>query len=213
MIERWDEVLVIAKKVLAREAKAIYQMIDLVGQNFLQAVDLIRKSSGKVVVIGIGKSGHIGKKIAASMASLGTPAFFVHAAEAVHGDLGMIGPEDVVILISHSGETSEVLALLDPLRQLGTKCIAITSRPDSSLAKACDVTLITGVTEEADTLKLAPTASSTATLALGDALAVALSSVKGFSRGDFARLHPGGALGKALAPEIPKKEKEHPAKS
>jgi arabinose-5-phosphate isomerase len=153
---------------------------------------------GKVIVTGVGKSGHIGKKIAASLASTGTPAFFVHSTEGVHGDLGMIQQEDVVILISNSGETKEVLSLLPTLEKIGSKRISITSKEKSTLALSCDVVLAYQYEGEADHLGLAPTISSTLTLVIGDALAVALSILKDFKKEDFHLYHPGGSLGQQL---------------
>jgi len=198
---REKRILSIAKDVLRKEAAAIQNLSESLDETFLQAIELLEGCKGKAIVIGIGKSGHVGRKIAASLASLGTPAFFVHAGEAPHGDLGMIGTQDVVILISHSGETPEILALLDAITKIGCKTIAITANGQSSLARRVDVVLTTGVTEEADPMNLAPTSSSTATLALGDALAVTLAQIKGFTKDDFAFFHPGGALGKRLARE------------
>jgi arabinose-5-phosphate isomerase len=154
--------------------------------------------AGRVVVIGMGKSGHIANKIAATLASTGTPSFFVHPAEAVHGDLGMITPDDVVIALSNSGETSEVLALVPVLKRLGVRLVALTGNPASSLARASDVHLDVSVPAEACPLNLAPTASTTATLAMGDALAVSLLRLRGFTEADFARSHPGGSLGRRL---------------
>jgi arabinose-5-phosphate isomerase len=153
---------------------------------------------GRVIVCGIGKSGHVGRKIAASLASLGQPAFFLHAAEAIHGDLGMVTADDVMILISHSGETKEVLNLLPSLRRIGPKRIALTGKSASTLARNCDITLCTHVEREADAMNLAPTTSAVVTLGLGDALAVVVSMMRGFTRENFAVFHPGGALGKQL---------------
>jgi len=149
-------------------------------------------------VVGIGKSGHVGNKMAATFASLGTPAFFLHAADASHGDLGMIANEDVCILISYSGQSDELLDILKPIKRIGSDTVAITGNPDSDLAKQCDFNLDIGVRSEADPLGLAPTSSSTATLVLGDALAIAVMETRGFKEKDFADLHPGGALGKKL---------------
>ena len=166
------------------------------------AVELLFNCKGRVVVSGVGKSGHIGRKLAATLASTGTPAFFVHAAEAAHGDLGMITKDDVVIGISYSGETGELLTVIPVLKREGTALITITGNPKSSLAKNADVNLNVHVTAEACPLNLAPTSSTTATLAMGDALAVACMHAKGFTKEDFARSHPGGALGRRLLTHV-----------
>ena len=187
------------KKVIEVEAASIKALSEQIGPSFTEALALIKECKGKVIVSGVGKSGHIGKKMAASLASTGTPAFFVHSTEGLHGDLGMIQKEDVVILISNSGETSEVLGLLPSLLKIGCKTIAITSRTDSSLSQFCDVALTYQYTSEADHLGLAPTTSSTVTLVIGDALAVALSMSKNFKKEDFHLYHPGGSLGKKLS--------------
>ena len=157
-----------------------------------------------MVVTGVGKSGHVGKKIAATLASLGTPAFFLHAAEGVHGDLGMITNKDIVLAISYSGESSEVLALLPSIQEIGAKMIALTGGLSSTLAQRAQVVLDTSVEREADHLGLAPTASTTATMALGDALAITLAAQSGFTKKDFYRFHPGGSLGQKLYSEIGK---------
>lgn len=192
----------LARRVLAIEAAAITQLAARLTDDFARAVELIFGCHGRVIVSGLGKSGHIGRKIAATMASTGTPAYFVHAAEAVHGDLGMITREDVLIAISNSGETEELLTIVPLFKRQGGRLIAITGNPDSSLAKEADVHLDARVEEEACPLNLAPTASTTATLALGDALAVALLDARGFSAADFARSHPGGALGRRLLTHV-----------
>lgn len=163
-----------------------------------EAIDLIAKCEGKIVVTGVGKSGHIASKIAATMASTGTPSFFVHPGEACHGDLGMIEEDDLVIAISHSGESSEIMTILPICKKRGIKIVTITANPESSMAKIADVHLCTYVTEEAGPLNLAPTSSTTVTLVLGDAIAIALSEMKKFTKHDFAASHPGGALGKRL---------------
>jgi arabinose-5-phosphate isomerase len=167
-----------------------------------QAVSLLLQCKGRVVVSGIGKSGHIGKKIAATLASTGTPALFVHPAEAAHGDLGMVTPEDVVIAISYSGEAAELMAILPVVKRMGGHVIAMTGKPSSSLAKLADVHLDVSVAKEACPMNLAPTASTTVTLALGDAIAVALLDLRGFKEEDFARSHPGGALGRRLLTHV-----------
>lgn len=180
------------------EAQAAQALLDQIDESYADAIELLRNCQGKVVVTGVGKSGIIGKKIAASLASTGTPAFFVHATEAVHGDSGMICQDDVVILISNSGETAEVLNVISCLDQIGSKRISITSNHESSLAKACDVSIAYRYEREADHLNLAPTTSATLTLVIGDALAVTLSCLRGFTSADFHRYHPGGSLGAQL---------------
>lgn len=187
-----------AKEVLKIEAEAILKLRERLNEQFVQAVDTLLKCPGRVVVTGMGKSGHIGRKIAATLASTGTPTFFLHPAEGIHGDLGMVTEKDVVIAISNSGETEEVLSILPTLKRLGTTIIALTGKSQSSLAKNADVFLDIGVEKEACPLGLAPTASTTATLAMGDALAVVLLEARGFQPEDFALFHPGGALGRRL---------------
>lgn len=187
------------KNVIDIEADAIRNLSDNIGPEFETALSLLRDCEGKVVITGVGKSGHIGKKIAASLASTGTPAFFVHSTEGVHGDLGMIQKDDIVIMISNSGETGEVLSLLPSLEKIGSKKIAITSKKNSTLAEACNVALTYDYDREADPLGLAPTTSSTLTLVIGDSLAIALSNLKGFKKEDFHLYHPGGSLGKQLS--------------
>ncbi|KKI90010.1 isomerase [Bacillus sp. SA1-12] len=186
------------KRVIEIEASSIQELLNQVGPHYETAVNLIKNCKGKVIVTGVGKSGHVGKKIAASLASTGTPAFFVHSTEGVHGDLGMIQKEDIVIMISNSGETAEVLNLLPSLEKIGSKCIAITSRKDSTLAQSCEVALTYQYNTEADFHGLAPTTSSTITLVIGDALAIALSNLKEFKEEDFLLYHPGGSLGEQL---------------
>jgi arabinose-5-phosphate isomerase len=168
------------------------------GPAFVAAVAAMRNCPGHVIVMGMGKSGHVGRKIAATLASTGTPAFFVHPAEAGHGDLGMVRPADVVLAISNSGEVDELAAILPALRRLGVVLVAMTGRPASTLARHADIVISSAVAEEACPLNLAPTASTTAQMALGDALAVALLDARGFREADFARSHPGGALGRKL---------------
>jgi len=187
-----------AKRVLRIEADAVAALIDRIDATFEQAVDMVLESKGRVVVTGMGKSGQIGKKIAATLASTGTPALFLHPAEGVHGDLGMVMRGDVVIALSNSGETEELARMLPSLKRLGIQIIALTGNRESTLAKNSDVVLDVGVKEEACPLGLAPTASTTAALAMGDALAVALLDKRGFRPEDFACFHPGGALGKRL---------------
>jgi len=190
--------LVLARKVLQTEAAAILGLVDRLDGRFAAAVMMLKECRGRVIVTGMGKSGIISRKIAATFSSTGTPAFFLHPAEAIHGDLGMIQRDDVVIALSHSGETGEVLRLLETIRRLGARIIAITGSPGSTLAQAADVALDCHVTEEACPMNLVPTASTTAALALGDALAMTLLVEKGFREEDFANLHPGGKLGKRL---------------
>jgi arabinose-5-phosphate isomerase len=194
--------LELSRHVLSLEAKAINSLVDRIDKSFLEAVDLILESDGRVVVSGIGKSGHIARKIASTLASTGTPAYFVHAAEAGHGDLGMIRPEDVFICISYSGESSELLSIVPLVKRQGAKLIAITGQAQSTLAREADVHLDAAVEQEACPLNLAPTASTTAALALGDALAVTLLDARGFSEADFARSHPGGSLGRRLLTHV-----------
>lgn len=188
----------LARQVLAIEAAAIGALAGRLGAPFVAAVDLVLNCRGRVVVVGIGKSGHVGGKLAATLASTGTPAFFVHATEALHGDLGMITAADVVLMLSNSGETDELVALVPHVKRAGAPVVALTGNEQSSLAQAADVHLDARVDTEACPLGLAPTASTTAVLALGDALALALLDQRGFSAEDFMRSHPGGALGRRL---------------
>ena len=187
-----------AKRVLKIEADAVAALIDRIDERFERAVEMILDCKGRVVVTGMGKSGLIGKKIAATLASTGTPALFLHPAEGIHGDLGMVMRGDTVIALSNSGETEEIARMLPSLKRLGIKIIALTGNTDSTLAKNSDVVIDVGVKEEACPLGLAPTASTTATLAMGDAIAVALLDKRGFREEDFACFHPGGTLGKRL---------------
>lgn len=197
-----DRVLALARRVLEIEAEAVRALADQLGPEFVKAVDLILASSGRVIVSGVGKSGHIGRKFAATLASTGTPAYFVHAAEAAHGDLGMITANDVLIALSYSGSGEELLKIVPLVKRQGARLIAITGNPDSPLAREADVHLNGAVKEEACPLNLAPTASTTASLALSDALAVALLDARGFGADDFARSHPGGALGRRLLTHV-----------
>jgi len=190
--------LELARKVLRTEAEAILGLIDRVDETFSAAVRLLLDCRGRVIVTGMGKSGIIARKIAATFSSTGTPAFFLHPAEAVHGDLGALQADDVVVALSHTGETGELLRLLETIRRIGARLVAMTGSPDSSLARAADLVINCGVDEEACPLNLAPTASTTAALAMGDALAMTLLVEKGFRPEDFANLHPGGGLGKRL---------------
>lgn len=186
------------KRVLEIEARAISALVDRLDQRFTDAVAVLARCEGKVVVTGMGKSGLIGQKIAATLASTGSPAFFLHPAEAIHGDLGMVTRGDTLLAISNSGETEEVVKLLPVLKRLNIPVVAMTGKLHSTLAKHCDVVLDVSVAEEACPLGLAPTASTTATLAMGDALAIALLEHRGFKAEDFALVHPGGTLGRRL---------------
>ncbi len=193
-----EELLDLARETLEIESRALQRMSSRLSDAFAAACRLCMATPGRVVVTGMGKSGHIASKIAATLASTGTPAFFMHPAEASHGDLGMITEQDLLLAISYSGETDEILTILPLVKRMGAKLVTMTGNPDSTLAKTADVHLDVGVTEEACPLNLAPTASTTATLAMGDALAVALLKSRGFTAEDFARSHPSGSLGKRL---------------
>ena len=193
-----EHLLVLARQVLDIEADALRTVSSRLDNGFAEAVNLILACTGRVVVSGMGKSGHIGGKIAATLASTGTPAFFMHPGEASHGDLGMITHSDVVLALSNSGESSEIVSIVPLIKRRGAKLIAMTGNPGSTMAREADAHLNAGVDKEACPLNLAPTASTTAALALGDALAVALLDARGFSADDFARTHPGGSLGRRL---------------
>jgi arabinose-5-phosphate isomerase len=188
----------LALAVIQAEAQAVAALSQQINEQFVHACQLMLACKGRVVVLGVGKSGHIAGKIAATLASTGTPAFFVHAGEASHGDLGMITRQDVVLALSNSGETNEILTILPIIKRLGTPLIAMTGNTQSTLAKFADAHINVGVAQEACPLGLAPTSSTTAALVMGDALAVSLLETKGFTRDDFAMSHPGGALGKRL---------------
>jgi arabinose-5-phosphate isomerase len=192
---RRQELRRIAERVLRLEADAILGLIPKLDERFEQAIDLLQGCAGRVIVTGIGKSGIIGRKIAATLASTGTPAYFLHPAEGVHGDLGMLARGDVVLALSNSGETDEVLAILPPLKRLGVRIVLLTGNAQSTLARQCDVVLDVGVPEEACPMNLAPTSSTTAALAAGDALAMALLELRGLRPEDYAALHPRGTLG------------------
>jgi arabinose-5-phosphate isomerase len=196
--------LELARATLQIEADALIALHDRLATDVSvgQAVSLLLNCKGRVVVSGIGKSGHIGRKIAATLASTGTPALFVHPAEAAHGDLGMVTPDDAFIAISYSGESAELMAILPVVKRMGGAVISMTGKPESSLAKLADVHLDVSVAKEACPMNLAPTASTTVTLALGDAIAVALLDLRGFKEEDFARSHPGGALGRRLLTHV-----------
>jgi arabinose-5-phosphate isomerase len=196
------EAIALGRRVLRIEAEALADVERRLDDGFATAVDLIATSSGRVIVSGVGKSGHIARKIAATLTSTGTPASFLHPTEGLHGDLGMVGSDDVAILLSKSGESDEVLTLLAHLKRFGVRTIALTGQRESSLARECDATLDAWVREEACPHDLAPTTSTTVALALGDALAVVILERKGFRREDFARFHPGGSLGRKLLTRV-----------
>ena len=197
-----EQAIRLARETLDIEAAAVLGLKQHLGLSFARAVEMMLRVSGRIVVMGMGKSGHIGRKIAATLASTGTPAMFVHPADASHGDLGMIKSVDLVLAISNSGESDELTAILPVLKRLGAPLIAMTGKAESTLARHADVFLDCGVEKEACPLNLAPTASTTAQLALGDALAVALLDARGFKAEDFARSHPGGALGRKLLTHV-----------
>lgn len=197
-----DQAITLGRRVLRLETEALAEVERRLGEGFARAVDLVASSSGRVIVAGVGKSGLIGRKIAATLTSTGTPATFLHPTESLHGDLGIVGRDDVAILLSKSGESGEVLVLLEHLKRFGVRTIAITGSATSSLARECDATLDAWVREEACPHDLAPTTSTTAALALGDALAVVILARKGFRREDFARFHPGGSLGRKLLTRV-----------
>ncbi len=192
----------LAREVLNIEASAVQALSARLDDNFLHALDIILQCKGRVIVSGMGKSGHIARKIAATMSSTGTPAYFVHPGEASHGDLGMITSEDVIIALSYSGESQELMTIVPIIKRQGAKLISMTGKPESSLAQVADAHLNAAVDKEACPMNLAPTASTTAALALGDALAVALLDAKGFGAEDFARSHPGGSLGRRLLTHV-----------
>jgi arabinose-5-phosphate isomerase len=202
-----------AKKVLEIESEAIKDLIKQLDDNFLQAVELISKCKGRVIVTGMGKSGLIGRKIASTLSSTGTSAFFVHPVEGMHGDMGMVMKEDIVLALSYSGETGEMKKILPLIKRLGVRLVTLTGNPDSSLAKESDVVLNVKVKREACPFNLVPTASTTAMLALGDALAISLLNKKGFKEADFALLHPAGVIGKKLllrVEDVMRKGEENP---
>ncbi|WP_295936780.1 KpsF/GutQ family sugar-phosphate isomerase [uncultured Alistipes sp.] len=192
------QILELARTAINTEIDALREMKERLGDNFAEAVETILTGRGKCIVTGMGKSGHVGRKIAATLASTGTPSFYLHPAEAFHGDLGMISPEDIVLALSYSGETDEILKIVPFVHSNGNKLISMTGNPESALAKNSDVHLDVSVAEEACILHLAPTSSTTAQIAMGDALAVSLMHMRGFTSVDFARLHPGGSLGRRL---------------
>ena len=204
MSESWENdpehnlIIDSGRRVVEKEIAGLGGIVEAIGASFVQAVRSLVECQGRVIVMGVGKSGHVGRKIAASMASTGTPAFFVHSDEALHGDLGMLTSKDVVILLSNSGETAEIVNGIPNIKAIGAKIISITSKAESTMAKASDIHLCIGKLDEADHLGLAPSTSSTATLVLGDALALTVSQVKKFKKEQFALFHPGGKLGEKL---------------
>ncbi len=197
-----DQAIALGRRVLRLETEALAEVERRLGEDFARAVDLLASSRGRVIVSGVGKSGLIGRKIAATLTSTGTPASFLHPVESLHGDLGLVGGDDVAILLSKSGESDEVLVLLEHLKRFGVRTIGIAGNAASSLARECDATLDAWVREEACPHDLAPTTSTTVALALGDALAVVLLERRGFQREDFARVHPGGSLGRKLLTRV-----------
>ncbi|MDH6363861.1 arabinose-5-phosphate isomerase [Enterococcus sp. PF1-24] len=192
------DILKRAKEVIESERNGLELAGAAINDNYLAIIKTIENCQGKVVFTGVGKSGHIGKKLAATFASLGTCAIFVHSTESLHGDLGMVQPEDVVVMMSNSGETQEILAMIEPLKKIGCKKVAFTSKEHSTLAKNCEELLAYQLEREADTLNLAPTTSAVIMLAIGDSIGVTLSEMKQFSSQDFYLYHPGGSLGKKL---------------
>ncbi|RKY39973.1 MAG: KpsF/GutQ family sugar-phosphate isomerase [Candidatus Omnitrophota bacterium] len=192
------EIISQAQEVLQTEGESILRLIPRLGKNFIQAIELLYQCKGRVIIIGMGKPGIIAKKISATLASTGTPSFFLHPAEAAHGDLGMVTERDIVVILSNSGETEEIIKILPSIKRIGSKIVALTGKVNSTLARNSDVVLDTSVEKEACKLGLAPTSSTTAMLAMGDALAVVLFQKKGFRKEDYAFFHPGGILGKRL---------------
>ncbi len=192
-------ILTLAERVLRLEAESVLALCARLDDRFVAAVEILHDCRGRVIVTGMGKSGLIGRKIAATLASTGTPAYFLHPAEGVHGDLGMVAREDVVLALSNSGETDEVLAVLPGLKRLGIRLVLLTGAPTSALARQADIVLDVGVVEEACPINLAPTSSTTAALAMGDALAMALLDLRGLGPDDYAALHPRGSLGWKVA--------------
>lgn len=193
-----EEIIHSLKNVINIEANSLTNLSNSINDSYVDAINLLNNCEGKVVITGVGKSGHIGRKMAATFSSTGTPSFFLHSTEGVHGDLGMISKNDVVILISNSGETKEVLSLLPTIEKIEAKTISITSNSESTLAQKVDISLEYSYSNEADELNLAPTSSSTMTLVIGDSLAVTLSTINNFKKEDFHLFHPGGNLGKLL---------------
>ncbi|MFP4486424.1 MAG: SIS domain-containing protein [Campylobacterales bacterium] len=192
------ELLDVAKNVIQTEIDELYSLKNRLNSSFIEAVETIHKTSGKLIIIGVGKSGLVGSKMAATLASTGTSSFFIHPTEAMHGDLGMISTQDSVVAISYSGESEEIVKAVPHIKEMGVKLIGMSGNPSSTLAKYSDIHLDIGVNKEACPLNIAPTSSTTITMALGDALAVVLMKKRGFKQSDFAKLHPGGSLGKKL---------------
>ena len=201
-MSRLDAPIDIAKRVLKIEADAIFNLIDRLDQDYTKAIELILAQRGRLLVLGVGKSGHIGRKIAATLASTGQPSFYIHPTEAIHGDLGMMVPGDVCLMISHSGNTDELLATVPWIKRFGLPIIAMTANPESKLARYADIILNTHVYVEACPYNLAPTSSTTAALAFGDAIAITLLTMRGFKEDDFAMCHPGGVIGKRLLTKV-----------
>lgn len=193
-----EKICALGRDVIQIEADTIHDLIERIDEHFAKACEYLLNCPGRIVVIGVGKSGHIGKKIAATLASTGSPAFFIHPSEAKHGDIGMITAEDVLLVLSNSGESEEIVDIIPSIKRLGVPLISLTGKPQSTLAKAATVNLDISVKKEACPLGLAPTSSTTATLVMGDALAMALLHLRGFTQHDFALSHPGGALGRRL---------------
>ena len=204
-----NEILTVAREAIRTEADALEKMERSLDEHFVEAIEMILQSRGKLIITGMGKSGLVGRKIAATLASTGTPSFFLHPGEAFHGDLGMISKEDVVLALSYSGETDEILKIVPFIHSNGNKLISMTGNPESALAKNSDVHLDVSVEEEACILHLAPTTSTTAQIAMGDALAVSLMQMRGFTSVDFARLHPGGSLGRRLLMTVGNVMRDH----
>lgn len=196
-----EELISLLKEKIIAESESLKVVADEVDQSYVDAVKMILQCKGRVIVTGLGKTGHVGEKIAASFSSLGVPSFFVHSCESLHGDMGMITKDDVVIMISNSGKSQEILNMLSPLKIIGAKTISISKDRSSPLAKGTDISILVNAGDEIDHLGLAPTTSSTGALAAGDALATVISQLKGFRREDFALSHPGGALGQQLIKE------------
>jgi len=208
MIFTDNDIISACKDKIMKEAKALNVVADQVDETYAKAIRCILECKGKVIITGLGKTGHIGKKIAASFASLGIPSFFVHSCESLHGDLGMITADDLLIMISNSGRSQEILNMLPTIKKIGVKTISITRDRGSSLALNTDIAIVANVGDEIDHLNLAPTASSTAALAVGDALAVVACELRGFKREDYALRHPAGALGQKLADDYQRMVKQ-----
>lgn len=198
MMDAQFDYLAVAQRVILEEANSLSDAATLLGEDFIKACTWIRECTGKVIWIGVGQSWHVARKSSCSMASLGKPSFYIHATEAVHGDMGLITNEDIVILVSHSGKTKEVLDTLEPINRIGARTIALVSNPDSPIAKACELVITTGVKEEAGPIKFAPSSSALVSTGLADALVMAVAESIGFDENAYAYYHPGGAIGEAL---------------